>query len=112
MNLFSSGPSGGRRLPDTGPSAIRYLGTFSAATLAVLVTLTAAPSLGHSVRTSFCSPGDTGCARYAIATADLGECRVISHADTVTDDAVVFTDDLGSSGTLTLSRTVDKNAVV
>lgn len=113
MRLFTDEPADGRRLlPDTGPSAIRYLLVLSACTIAVLVTITVTPSIGHAVRTSFCSTGDTACAQYAVPRAELGECRVISHADTVTDDAVVFTDDLGRSGTLTLSRTVDKNAVV
>lgn len=37
---------------------------------------------------------------------------MLSHADVVPDDAVVFADDLGTSGRLTLSRTVDKSAVV
>jgi hypothetical protein len=102
----------GRRLPDTGPSAIRYLVVLTLTGFAMITAGAVLPSIGHSVRMSFCGAGDTTCAEHAIPRAPLGRCRVLSHADTVTDDAVVFTDDLGQSGTLTLSRTVDKNAVV
>ncbi len=101
-----------RRLPDAGPSSIRYLAVLAGAIFAVLAVGAVAPTAGHGVRDRFCGRSDTGCAAHAIATDDLGVCRVLSHADAVTDDAVVFTDDLGRSGRLTLSRSVDKNAVV
>lgn len=99
-------------LPDAGPSPIRYLAVLGGSCLAVLVTVALMPSLGHGVRGAFCGEGDTACSERRIADAAEASCRVLSHADVVPDDAVVFTDDLGSAGRLTLSRTVDKNAVV
>jgi hypothetical protein len=99
-------------LPDAGPSPIRYLAVLSGRCLAVLVTVVLMPFAGHGLRGDFCGQGDTGCAPRTIAAAAETHCRVLSHADVVPDDAVVFTDDLGTAGRLTLSRTVDKSAVV
>ncbi|MCE0534316.1 hypothetical protein LWF15_02225 [Kineosporia rhizophila] len=99
-------------LPDAGPSSIRYLAVLTGSCLVVLVTVVLTPVLGHGVRKAFCGNGDTACATPVIAAAAETRCQVLSHADVVPDDAVLFTDDLGSSGRLTLSRTVDKNAVV
>ena len=103
-------------LPDAGPSPIRYLAVLGGSCLAVLVTVVLVPLLGHGVREAFCGQGDTACSPPApagpIGPTAQTTCRVLSHADVVPEDAVVFTDDLGSSGRLTLSRTVDKNAVV
>ncbi|GAB3242112.1 hypothetical protein [Kineosporia babensis] len=96
-------------LPDAGPSPIRYLAVLSGSCLAVLVTAVLMPLAGHGVRSAFCAEDDSACRAPAVAAVS---CRVLSHADVVPDDAVVFTDDLGGSGRLTLSRTVDKNAVV
>ncbi|MFI7548071.1 hypothetical protein, partial [Actinoplanes sp. NPDC049599] len=76
------------------------------------MTVVLMPHVGHGLRSGFCGKGDTGCAPRTIAAAAETHCRVLSHADVVPDDAVVFADDLGSSGRLTLSRTVDKSAVV
>jgi hypothetical protein len=100
------------RLPDAGPSPARYLAVLAGVTFTVLAVGTFMPAVGHSVRAGLCSRGDTGCQVTPGTVDDLGSCQVLSHADTVSDDAVVFTDDLGRSGRLTLSRTVDKNAVV
>ncbi|MDP9826609.1 hypothetical protein [Kineosporia succinea] len=109
MSLIARRPARAA-LPDAGPSPVRYLGVLGGAATAVLVTAVLMPVAGHAVRAGLCGEGDTGCATLPIAPE--AACHVLSHADVVPDDAVVFTDDLGSSGRLTLARTVDKNAVV
>jgi hypothetical protein len=97
--------------PRSEPTAAHYL-VMSVAVGVVLASVTlTAPGVGHRLAGSMCA-SSTSCLGPAIPRRPIGSCRVITHADTVTDDAVVFSDDLGHSGRLTLSRTIDKFAIV
>jgi hypothetical protein len=94
----------------TEPNAAHYLVTGVGAAAVVATVTLGAPGAGRSIAGTLC--GSAACTGPPIPQAPVGTCRVISHADTVTEDAVVFSDDLGRAGRLTLSRTIDKNAVV
>lgn len=99
-----------RRSVPAAPSAARYLVVLVGIGLALGVTAVSLPAAGRAVRDGVCSSGS--CAAQAIPRQPVGSCQVIAHADAVTDDAVIFTDDLGRSGRLTLSRTIDRSGVV
>jgi hypothetical protein len=97
--------------PRDEPTAAHYL-VMSVGVGVVLASVTlTAPGVGHQLAGSMCA-SSAACLGPAIPRVPIGRCRVITHADTVTDDAVVFSDDLGHSGRLTLSRTIDKYAIV
>lgn len=104
----------GRRtgLPDADPSAARHLVVLVGLGVALASTGLASPAIGSAVRASVCGDGPASCAADVIPPTRPDGCRVLSHADPVTEDTVIFTDDLGSSNRLTLSRTVDKNGIV
>jgi hypothetical protein len=99
------------RSPHDEPTAAHYL-VMSVGVGVVLASVTlTAPGVGHQLAGSMCA-SSAACLGPVIPRVPIGSCRVITHADTVTDDAVVFSDDLGHSGRLTLSRTIDKFAIV
>jgi hypothetical protein len=97
--------------PREEPTAAHYL-VMSVCVGVVLASVTlTAPGAGRRLAGSICA-SSAACLGSAIPRVPIGSCRVITHADAVTDDAVVFSDDLGHSGRLTLSRTIDKFAIV
>lgn len=110
----TTGWNGGRRpaLPDAGPSAARYLVVLVGIGVALATAGLSAPSIGAAVRGRVCSQRPGSCATAVIPSVPVGSCRLLSHADPVTEDAVIFTDELGHSSRLSLSRTIDKFGIV
>ena len=102
----------GRSRRSSEPSAARTLATAAACVGLVGATVAWSAPAAHWVRDAACGTGPGSCAPPLYQVSDPGRCRVISRANGVTEDAVVFSDDVRGTQGLRLSRRVDRDAVV